>query len=110
MTTADTIRDLARQGLDRAGIARRLGIRHRRVHSVPGRSGATPSRGGRAARTTSIRIGAALKAEIAAGRGVAILVASPPAPEWNGLPVAGDAGLELGLIQAFDLPWNRRGT
>lgn len=35
--------------------------------------------------------------------------AMPPALAWNGLPVAGDAGLELGLIPTFYLPWNMRG-
>lgn len=192
MTTADTIRELARQGLDKAEIARRLGIRYQQVYGVLGRSGATSSQGGRAVggasqqpapvgrppltasrlieggfdavaewlliegdlvpsaplprergvyalmqegralyvgvatkslarrlrfysrpgptQTTSIRIGAALKAELAAGRKVGIFAASPPDTTWNGLPVAGDVGLELGLIEAFELPWNRRGT
>lgn len=59
---------------------------------------------------TSIRIGAALKAELETGSAVAIYAAMPPDLEWNGLPVSGDVGLELGLIEAFTLPWNRRGT
>lgn len=28
--------------------------------------------------------------------------------EWNGLPVNLSAGLELGLIQKYALPWNKR--
>jgi len=44
--------------------------------------------------------------------GVALYVglATPSNLEWNGLPVSGDAGLELGLIETFSLPWNIRGV
>ncbi|EYD74057.1 hypothetical protein Rumeso_04428 [Rubellimicrobium mesophilum DSM 19309] len=59
---------------------------------------------------TSQRIGAALKAELEAGATIRIFTASPPDLEWNGLPVAGDAGLELGLIQTFRPPWNLRSS
>jgi hypothetical protein len=37
-----------------------------------------------------------------------IYTALPPDLEWNGLPVHGSAGLELGLIKKFALPWNMR--
>lgn len=81
-------------GLATMGLAKRL--------YFYGRPGAT--------QRTSLRIGAALRAELDAGAEVSIYTAMPPDLEWNGFPVAGDAGLELGLIQAFDLPWNLRGT
>jgi hypothetical protein len=41
---------------------------------------------------------------------VDILVACPPNLTWNGLPVNGSAGLELGLIEQYSLGSNRRGT
>ncbi len=41
---------------------------------------------------------------------IEIYTAAPTNLEWNGLPVSGDAGLELGLIEAFALPWNQRGV
>jgi hypothetical protein len=28
--------------------------------------------------------------------------------EWRGLPIHGSAGLELGLIKKYALPWNMR--
>jgi hypothetical protein len=37
-----------------------------------------------------------------------IYTAVPPDLEWNGLPIHGSAGLELGLIKKFALPWNVR--
>lgn len=57
---------------------------------------------------TSIRINGLVKAELLAQRAVDIFVAIPHDLEWNGLPVHGAAGLELGLIKKFDLPWNKR--
>ena len=81
-------------GLATMGLAKRL--------YFYGKPGAT--------QRTSIRIGAALTAEIQGGGRVGIYTTTPPDLEWRGLPVAGDAGLELGLIQNFSLPWNKRGT
>lgn len=81
-------------GLATMGLAKRL--------YFYGKPGAT--------QRTSLRINAALRADLDAGVEVAIFTAMPPDLEWKGFPVAGDAGLELGLIQAFDLPWNLRGT
>jgi len=57
---------------------------------------------------TSLRINELLRAELSGQRGVEILVATPPDLEWNDLPVHGAAGLELGLIKKFSLPWNKR--
>lgn len=39
---------------------------------------------------------------------IEVFVATPPALEWNGLSIHGSAGLELGLIKAYSLPWNKR--
>lgn len=81
-------------GLATMGLARRL-----RFYARPG-----------ATQRTSQRLNARLNSELAAGRSVKILVAVPEDLTWNGLPVSGAAGLELGLIQGFHLPWNIRGT
>ncbi len=37
-----------------------------------------------------------------------IYTAMPSDFDWNGLPVHGSAGLELGLIKKYHLPWNVR--
>ena len=63
-----------------------------------------------ASQRTSLRIGAALRSELEADTRIAIYTATPPDLDWNGLPVAGDVGLELGLIQTFRLPWDLRGA
>jgi len=39
-----------------------------------------------------------------------ILTAAPPNSRWNGWPVNACAGLEVGLIETYDLPWNFRGA
>jgi hypothetical protein len=59
---------------------------------------------------TSRRLNSILKNEISKGASIAIYTARPPDLEWNGLPVSGIAGLEIGLIEAFHLPWNIRGA
>lgn len=59
---------------------------------------------------TSQRLNSAIVAAVTAGEVIDIYTAHPPDETWNGLPVSGDAGLELGLIEAFDLPWNIRGA
>jgi hypothetical protein len=59
---------------------------------------------------TSLRINALLKKEVAAASTIDIYTATPPNLEWSGLPVSGIAGLELGLIEAYVLPWNIRGV
>ncbi len=58
---------------------------------------------------TNIRVNGLLREGLTTGRVFDVYVACPPDIEWNGLPVNGAAGLELGLIQKFDLPWNKRG-
>jgi hypothetical protein len=57
---------------------------------------------------TSQRLHATIKAELSGPDPVEVYVASPPDLEWNSLPVHGSAGLELGLIKKFALPWNMR--
>lgn len=81
-------------GLATIGVAKRLYF-----YSRPG-----------VTQRTSLRLNSILLEAIAAGRSVSIYVAHPPDLTWNGLPVSGDAGLELGLIQQFKLPWNKRGV
>lgn len=57
---------------------------------------------------TSIRLNGVIRELLSVGGTVEVLCASPDHMEWNGLPVHGSAGLELGLIKAYDLPWNQR--
>jgi hypothetical protein len=79
-------------GVATMGLAKRL-----RFYSRPGIS-----------QVTSQRLNAKLKQEIASESEIGIYVALPPDMNWNGLPVHGGAGLELGLIKAYALPWNMR--
>jgi hypothetical protein len=81
-------------GLATMGLAKRL-----HFYARPG-----------ATQRTSLRINGLLVDLLTAGRRVAIYTAHPPDQAWNDLPMSGDAGLELGLIEAFDLPWNKRGA
>lgn len=57
---------------------------------------------------TSIRLNGVIRDLLIDGRSVQVLYACPDHLEWNGLPVHGSAGLELGLIKTYDLPWNQR--
>lgn len=41
---------------------------------------------------------------------IEVFVATRPALEWNGLSIHGSAGLELGLIKTYSLPWSKRRT
>lgn len=59
---------------------------------------------------TSQRVNELLKVELLSVPYIDIYTATPSTLEWNGLPVSGDAGLELGLIETFALPWNIRGV
>lgn len=80
-------------GLATMGLAKRLYF-----YARPGSS-----------QRTSQRLHTKLKAELAAGRGITIHTATPEDLTWNGLPVSGVAGLEFGIIQTFQPPWNIRG-
>ncbi len=57
---------------------------------------------------TSLRINGLLRSELELHSKIEIHTAIPEDHRWNGLPVHGSAGLELGLIKAFALPWNMR--
>lgn len=57
---------------------------------------------------TNWRINTLIKTELGACRTIEVLTAQPLDFEWNGLPVRGDVGLELGIISRFSLPWNIR--
>lgn len=59
---------------------------------------------------TNQRLKAIILAELSGPEAIEIYVAMPPDLEWNCLPVNGSAGLELGLIEKFSLPWNVRGA
>jgi hypothetical protein len=59
---------------------------------------------------TSLRLNATIKNELSAGSTIDIYTAMPPDLEWNGLPIHGSAGLELGLIKKYELPWNMRSS
>jgi hypothetical protein len=58
--------------------------------------------------TTSQRLNKILKTELGQSEKIDIYTAIPPDQDWNGLPVHGAAGLELGLIKKYELPWNKR--
>lgn len=55
---------------------------------------------------TSARINTKIKASLADGRNVAVLVARPQQSKWNELPINTSAGLEVGLIQMIRPAWN----
>jgi hypothetical protein len=57
---------------------------------------------------TSQRLNAIIKNELLGTPWIEIYTAMPTDLEWNALPVHGSAGLELGLIKKFVLPWNMR--
>jgi len=57
---------------------------------------------------TSQRLNGIIKNELLAAPSIDIYTAVPPDLEWNGLPVHGSAGLELGPIKKYALPWNMR--
>ena len=67
------------------------------------------SRPGRGQKT-NIRVNGLIRDIIAASSAVELLTAVPDAMDWNGLPVHTPAGLELGIIKKYDLPWNVRSS
>jgi phage tail tape-measure protein len=81
-------------GVATMGLAKRL-----RFYRKPGST-----------QRTSQRLNIALKQELQQLSPIEIYTAQPPDLTWNDLPVNASAGLELGLIRQFDLPWNLRGT
>lgn len=59
---------------------------------------------------TSQRLNGMIRELAAAGFVVEIYLATPPALEWNGLPVNTAVGLEAGLIEMIQPPWNLMGV
>ncbi|SHK55171.1 hypothetical protein SAMN05444000_13815 [Shimia gijangensis] len=59
---------------------------------------------------TNQRINALIKQLLMDGKSVEILLAHPPDLDWNGFPVDGCSGLELGIIKKFELNWNIRSS
>ena len=59
---------------------------------------------------TSRRVKGLILEALAKQRKVEILIATPEALEWNGLPVNGAAGLEAGLIRMIRPEWNMLGS
>lgn len=57
---------------------------------------------------TSKRLNNIIRNELLAVPAIDIYTAVPPDLTWNGLPIHGSAGLELGLIKMYALPWNMR--
>jgi hypothetical protein len=49
-----------------------------------------------------------IKNELLTVPAIDIYIAVPSDLEWNGLAIHGSAGLELGLIKKYVLPWNMR--
>ncbi|HEY7557149.1 MAG TPA: GIY-YIG nuclease family protein [Candidatus Binatia bacterium] len=61
-----------------------------------------------ATQRTSKRLNEVIKNELCRVRFIEIYTAMPADLEWRGLPIHGSAGLELGLIKKYALPWNMR--
>lgn len=59
---------------------------------------------------TSARVKGLIAAALAVGQRVEVLIATPEAQTWNGLPVNTAAGLEAGLIRRILPAWNMHGT
>lgn len=81
-------------GVTRMGFARRM-----YSYSKPGST-----------QRTSQRINEIIGEHARVGTMVEIYIAVPPALEWNGLPIHTAAGLEAGLIDMIQPPWNRMGV
>ena len=63
-----------------------------------------------ASQTTNIRLNQIIREVLQGGSTVQVLTASPPDQSWNGLAIKGAEGLEAGIIESFDVPWNIRGA
>jgi len=80
-------------GLTLNGLATRMG-QYRRGHK---------------GQRTSARVNGFISDALAEGHDIKILVAAPEPDQWNGLPVNVSAGLEAGLIERINPPWNIQG-
>jgi hypothetical protein len=63
-----------------------------------------------ATQRTSQRVNARLIEELKVVGTIDILTARPPDASWNGWPINAAAGLEVGLISNYEVPWNLRGV
>jgi hypothetical protein len=67
-------------------------------------------RRGHVGQRTNARVNGLIVKALAEGRQIKVLVATPDALEWNGLPVNTAAGLEAALIQKIRPAWNITGS
>jgi hypothetical protein len=65
---------------------------------------------GHSGQRTNARLNGLIHKALEAGEQVTVMIAIPPALEWNGLPIDGSAGLEVGLIEMIQPIWNMRGV
>jgi hypothetical protein len=65
---------------------------------------------GHSGQRTNARLNGLIHKALEAGEQVTVMIAVPPALEWNGLPIDGSAGLEVGLIEMIQPVWNMRGA
>jgi hypothetical protein len=63
-----------------------------------------------ASQRTNVRLNEVIRGHLEAGTLVQIFIAHPPDGQWNGFKLKGAEGLEAGLIETYDLPWNMRGA
>lgn len=87
------------------GVAQYVGLASKSLHQRLGfyrKPGAT--------QRTNIRLNEMIRGHLTKETVVQILTAQPQDSEWGGFLIKGAEGLEAGLIQEFDLPWNMRGT
>lgn len=80
------------------GLTQR-GLRGRMAHYVRGH----------ARQRTSARVKGLILTALNAGSRVEVLIATPEATTWNGLPVLTAPGLEAGLIRMIRPDWNMQG-
>jgi len=66
-------------------------------------------RRGHEGQRTNARVKKLIAEVLVEGKQVKILIATPPPLQWNGLPVNTAAGLEAGLIDMIQPPWNIKG-
>ena len=59
---------------------------------------------------TSRRVKALIATALTEKKRVEVLIAIPPAMDWNGLPINTAAGLEMGLIKSIKPVWNILGA
>lgn len=67
-------------------------------------------RRGHVRQRTSARVKGLIAETLGSGKAVKVMIATPEASEWNGLPVNTAAGLEAGLIRLVRPEWNMQGV